>query len=299
MRKTTTDLVCFGELIWDLLPEGKLAGGAPFNIVNRATSLGLKSELIGSLGSDELGDEFYSLINEIGISTKYIQRHTSLPTSVVRVTFGQDGEPQYEIVHPVAWDDIKIDQSIINLVQSARSFVYSSLALRDERSRASLFQLLPYAKLKICDVNLRAGQYDKHTILRMIEQADILRMNEDELDMISKWSDLKGYDRKEQMSALSEKYNFQFVIATLGGEGAVCFHKGKWYVQPVFKVKVKDTVGAGDAFLASFIYQYLGQKTIPESLKFACAVGAITASKPGGTPVITTAEIQGLLDSSN
>lgn len=297
MADYKVDLVCFGELLWDNLPSGKVAGGAPFNIVNRATALGLKAEVITSVGSDPLGEELTELVASKGNSTKYIQKHPSLQTSVVNIEVGENGEPHYDIVYPVAWDDIKIDESVVSLVKGASSFVYSSLGLRDERSREALFQLLDAAQLKICDINLRDGHYTKETILRMIEKADILRANETELAMISSWLGLDHLDRKEQMQLLTERYNYKMVITTLGGEGAVCFKDGQWHVQPVFKVEVKDTVGAGDAFLASFIYSYLHQQPIANCMKFACAVGSITASKDGGTPSITPNEIEAMINS--
>ena len=290
------DLVCFGELLWDNLPTGKVAGGAPFNIVNRATALGLTAEVITSVGSDPLGQELVELVSTKGNSTKYIQQHDTLQTSVVNIEVRANGEPQYDIIYPVAWDDVKIDKSVLTLVRNASAFVYSSLGLRDERSREALFQLLESAQLKICDINLRDGHFTKETILRMIEKADILRANESELAMISSWLGLDHLNRKEQMQSLTKRYNYKMVITTLGGEGAVCFKDGQFHVQPVFKVEVKDTVGAGDAFLASFIYSYLCKMPITECMKFACAVGSLTASKHGGTPSISKSEIDTMLN---
>ena len=296
MSDSKVDLVCFGELLWDNLPSGKVAGGAPFNIVNRATALGLKAEVITSVGTDPLGTELTELVASKGNSTKYIQQHPLLQTSVVNIEVGDNGEPHYDIVYPVAWDDVRIDESVLSLVKSASAFVYSSLGLRDERSREALFQLLNTAQLKICDINLRDGHFTKETILRMIEKADILRANESELTMISAWLGLDQLSRKEQMQSLTERYNYNMVITTLGGEGAVCFKDDHWYMQPVFKVEVKDTVGAGDAFLASFIYKYLLEEPINQCMKFACAVGSLTASKDGGTPSITPSEIEAMIN---
>lgn len=289
-------MVCFGELLWDMLPSGKVAGGAPFNIVNRATSLGVKSYVISSVGQDELGAELLGLVKAKGNSTEYIQKHPLLPTSSVKVSVGSGGEPHYDIIYPVAWDDIVIEDGIIELVKHSKSFVYSSLGIRDERARKTLFNLLSHAQLKICDINLRDGHFEQVTIMKMVEHADVLRMNEAELAMVSKWTGLDQLDRREQMQALSDHYNFELVIATLGGEGAVCYSNGTWYVQPVFKVNVKDTVGAGDAFLASFISQYLKGQDIDYCLKFGCAIGGITASKHGGTPNISPKEIEEMLN---
>ena len=298
MADERIDLVCFGELLWDLLPGGRVAGGAPFNIVNRASALGLNAYVISSVGNDELGEEITDVVRDLGNNTTYVQTHPNLPTSTVNVLVGPGGEPQYEIVHPVAWDDIIIDDGVIDLVRQTRAFVYSSLALRDERSRTSLFSLLPHSSLKICDVNLREGHYSDTTILDMITAADILKMNESELSMISKWMDMERLDREEQILNLHETYNYEAVIITLGSEGALAYAQGKWARQPVFDVNVRDTVGSGDAFLAAFITRYLHEDKLADCLRFACAVGALTAANSGGTPIITDEEIQQLLANS-
>ena len=292
------DLVCFGELLWDMLPSGKVAGGAPFNIVNRATALGTRSAVVSSIGKDALGDELLALVQQKGNDISFIQRHPDLPTSRVLIEVGSEGEPQYNIVYPVAWDDIRVNADLIDLVKGSKAFVYSSLGLRDKRSRDVLFDLLPLATQNICDINLREGHYEKDTIMRMIQEADILRTNEHELHMISSWLGLGGVSRKRQLESLVARFGYKMAIATLGGEGAVCFAAGQWYSQPVYKIKVADTVGAGDGFLAAFIYKYLdGLDDIAAILRYACAVGALTASKNGGTPDITAQEIEAMLSS--
>ena len=292
------DIVCFGELLWDIFPDRKVAGGAPFNIVNRATALGLKATVISSVGKDELGSELIKTVESKGNNTSYIQHHPSLSTGVVQVKLSDSGEPEYDIVHPVAWDDIKVDQKVIDLVKNSQAFVYSSLGIRDERARQSLFQLLQFAPWKICDVNLREGHYEKDHVMSMLDHADVLRMNEHELDQVLQWSSISGSEREQNISELFKKSNFQKLIVTLGGEGAISYDGDKFCYQPVFKVLVADTVGSGDAFLASYIYQALKGESDQSCLEFACAVGALTASKTGGTPQIEHAEIEALIKSA-
>jgi len=289
------DLICFGELLWDIFPNGKVIGGAPYNITNRATALGLKTSVITSIGNDELGDEILNLIKKNNVDTSFIQTHETLPTSEVRIKVGQGGEPTYDIIRPVAWDDVHINDEIISAVKASQSFVYSSLGLRDHRSCDALFSLLPYAQFKICDINLRDGHYKKETILRMLRHADVLRTNEHELEVISSWLGLQGLDRKEQMKKISTHYDYKFVLSSLGEHGAVCLQGDNFYTQPVYKVDVVDTVGAGDAFLASFIYSYLHGRDLPACLRMGCVVGALTASKKGGTPKITNEELDEML----
>lgn len=280
-----------------MLPNGKVAGGAPFNITNRASHLGLNAGVITSIGKDDLGDELLALVQSKKNNIDLIQRHPTLPTSTVQISIGNHGEPTYNIVHPVAWDDILLSEEIHTAVANARAFIYSSLGIRDARSRNVLFELLEKAQTKICDINLREGHFSKETILRMLDHADILRMNEDELKMASDWLGFSGISQKEQLVALQERYNYEVVIATLGSKGALCYHKGVFYDQPVYKVNVQDTVGAGDAFLAGFVTQYLADNSIVECLKFGCATGALTASKAGGTPDIHTEDVYSMMAS--
>ena len=294
----SSDLVCFGEILWDILPSGKVLGGAPFNIVNRAHALGLKSYVISSVGEDELGSEILKLVEARGLATSFIQRHSNLPTGVVNIDVGEGGEPEYDILYPVAWDDIHFVETLKSCVEQSRAFVYSSLGLRDQRARDSLFQLLDYASLKICDINLRKGHYEEATIQKMVEKADILKANEHELAMVAEWNQLNHLELKEQIAALSQMYSFQCVLVTLGSKGAIAYKESEWFQQPVFPVTISDTVGAGDAFLASFIHQYLYGNDLQQCLKFACAVGALTASKAGGTPSIKRSEIEVLMQTS-
>ncbi len=290
------DIVCYGELLWDMLPNGKVVGGAPFNISNRAQSLGTSSVVLTSVGDDELGKELVASVSEKGNSTDYIQVHPALATSTVDVVVSNGGEPTYTINYPVAWDDIRLSEYLIEAVGHAKMFVYSSLGLRDKRSRQVLFELLKYAKIKVCDINLREGHYDKSTIIKMLEEADILRMNEFELKMAAQWLGIKYESFKEGVIKISDHFGYQGVVATLGGEGAMSYTDKIFYHQDVFNVSVVDTVGAGDAFLATYLSELIKGTQEADALRKACAVGALTASKPGGTPEISSAEIELLLN---
>lgn len=291
----TYDIVCFGELLWDLLPTGKVAGGAPCNIINRVNALGGKGIAISSLGTDALGDELLELVKQNSNPVQFIQRHLTLPTSTVQIEVGSDGEPHYNILAPVAWDDIHASPEIVEAVKASRIFLYSSLALRDSRSRAALFGLLPHASMRICDLNLREGHYSNSTILQMLEMAHILRTNEHELAIVSGLLGLNSLEIAGQLRELADTYAYSAVIATLGPRGAIAYSNGQIVKQPVFPVKVVDTVGSGDSFLAGFSHSYLQGKNLRECLRFACAIGALTASKAGGTPSITQNEIDAIL----
>ena len=292
---TVVDLVCFGELLWDVLPEDMIAGGAPFNLVNRATALGLNARVISSIGRDIMGDKLLQQVGQKGNNIDFIQRHPSLPTGIVNINIGLRGEPNYDIVRPVAWDDIILNDALIDLVKSSRSFVYSSLGLRSNKSQNTWFALVPYAKLKICDINLRKGHYSLSTILDMMGQADILRMNEDELTVICNWLDFENHDLESTLIKIQKKYGYDTIIITFGSKGVTSLRNGLLTHFHGYEVMVKDTVGSGDAFLAAYIHHRLKNYDEKGCLKFACAVGALNASKDGGTPEIGLDEIDKLL----
>ncbi len=291
----SVDLVCFGELLWDMLPSQKVAGGAPFNIVNRSNALATSAAVISSVGNDHLGTELLELVQRTGNPITAIQVHQVLPTSVVNILVGEGGEPHYDIVKPVAWDDIRLIPEAIDLVKGSKAFVYSSLGLRSAASREVLFALLDHASLAICDINLRDGHYERSTIERMLDAAHILRMNEAELSMIATWNGSIDQSVRQQIILLHELYNYDTIIVTLGSKGAISYRNGTFVEQDVFKVLVKDTVGSGDAFLAAYISKRLNSYHESDSLRFACAIGALTASKHGGTPIILDQEVAQLL----
>jgi fructokinase len=133
--------------------------------------------------------------------------------------------------------------------------------------------------------------------MAMLDHADVLRMNESELLQVLEWSGVDQGELKHNVATLQDQYRFEKIIVTLGSEGAISYNGDEFCYQPVFKVEVADTVGSGDAFLASYIYQALRGKSDKSCLEFACAVGALTASKMGGTPQIEYAEIEALIKS--
>ena len=293
MSKPT--IICFGEVLWDLLPSGKIAGGAPMNVAYHANQLGLRSLMVSRVGNDDLGQQLLDFLDEKGVATHFVQEDSTHPTGVVNVRLDANGSPRYEIVQSAAWDFIEPDEKVSALVGVADAFVFGSLACRNERSRASLFDLLETAKLRVLDVNLRAPFYDKNLLADLLIKADIVKMNDEELALISGYfSNSKGMEA--QMNFLTEQFRLETLIVTKGPHGAVCLDADGLHEQPGFKVKVKDTIGSGDAFLAAFLSMNLDGASIPESLRYACAIGALVATKQGGTPVIDEDELDEIYD---
>lgn len=278
-------IVCFGEVLWDMLPTGKVAGGAPMNVAHHAQQLGLPSTMISSVGQDELGDELIQFLKEKGIPTDWIQRSDKYPTSEVQVHLDEKGSASYEIVEGVAWDDIQLEESMLAKVKAASAIVFGSLATRMATTRETLWILLEAASLRVFDINLRAPFYNPAAIEALLKQADIVKTNDEELDLLADWYG-QARDLDHMTKFILDQFGLQKVIVTRGGEGAMCRDEQGLHSHSGFPVTVKDTVGSGDSFLAAFLSQMFQGRSSPECLAFACGVGALVATKSGGTPMV-------------
>ncbi len=289
-KSKTVEVVCFGELLWDVLPDHALPGGAPMNVAYHLNKLGRNATLISRVGDDEKGRELVSILQGHGLDTGFIQLDKEHVTGIVPAAPNEFGEMQYEIVKPVAWDFIARKEANIKLVQEAGYFVFGSLAARSRRSKTSLLQLLENANKKVLDINLRPPHFNKRIITELLEKADIIKMNQAELELITGWfASFKSLE--DRMEVVQERFNISTLIVTLGADGALLLKEGHLYSHPGFKVQVADTIGSGDCFLAAFISQMLAQKPPVETLEFASGVGAFITSKKGGCPAYKLSDI--------
>ncbi len=284
-------IICFGEVLWDMLPSGKVAGGAPMNVAHHARQLGAQSTMISSVGQDSLGDDLIDFLGEKKIGIALVQRSETLPTSVVKVHLDEKGSASYEIVEGVAWDDIQITEPMKTAVQQADILVFGSLVTRGERSKACLEELLQRARLRVFDVNLREPFFSSASISALLEQADIVKTNDDELELLAEWFD-QSPDMPSMTQYLIDRFGLQKVIVTRGSKGAACRDQAGWHEHPGYPVTVKDTVGSGDSFLAGFLTSMLFGKSTLDCLDFGCAVGALVATHSGGTPEISPERVE-------
>jgi len=289
-EKKSPSIISYGEMLWDLLPTGKSAGGAPMNVTYHAQNLGLNAQLISKVGNDTLGIELIDFLGKKGIKTHFVSRDDIYNTGTVEVALDDNGSPTYQITEPVAWDYIGSDDTMLEAVSKADALVYGSLASRSSRSSSTLFELIEKASTKVFDVNLRAPFYSKDLLLRLLKKADLVKMNIEELDIISDWfTDVDG--DMERGQAVLTACNLDLLIVTKGADGAIAITPDKVFSVHGVAVKVQDTIGSGDSFLAGFLSQYLFGKSINDALVFASIIGALIATKKGGTPVISRAEI--------
>ena len=290
-------IICFGEVLWDVLPSGKKLGGAPLNVSLRIQSLGNRALMISSIGKDPLGEEIAGAVKAHGGSLDHIQVTAKYPTSEVLVKLDTDGTASYEIKMPCAWDHIELLERDIEAVKASDALVYGSLVTRSSRSRETLYALLEHARYKVFDVNLRPPHYKSEEIIRLIESADFVKFNEEELLEICGHLEFRDPSIEACIRFVSGRTGTDQICVTRGKDGAILFYGNAFYYNPGYPVKVADTVGAGDSFLASIISQLLHGRKPQEAIDFACAVGSIVASRSGANPGVTTREIQNMIKS--
>ena len=292
------NIVCFGEVLWDMLPTGTVPGGAPMNVAIRAQSFGLNAAIISRIGNDELGQNLKKYLKERGVETTLLQTDEKISTGKVNVTLDSNGVASYEIKYPSAWDKIELTESVIEKVKNADAFVFGSLSCRDEISRKTLLSLLNYAKFKIFDVNLRPAFFDISLIEKLMRSSDLVKMNDEELVILAKNFGSNSNKITENIQFLSEKLQLNSICITKGEKGAVLFANKNFYSNKGIKVDVADTVGAGDSFLAALIFKLLSNTNHQETLNFACAVGSVVATKTGANPEIKGDEINKMIQQS-
>ncbi|MDZ7692470.1 MAG: carbohydrate kinase [Balneolaceae bacterium] len=291
-------ILCIGEILWDSLPSGLYLGGAPLNVCYHLNQLGIKASIASKVGEDRLGKEAISRINAKGISTDLIQKDGAHETGFVCVDISNDGDPKYRIVESVAWDFIRLNNPLTNATEDCWGLVFGTLAQRNEASRETIQQLWKLDMLKILDMNLRRPYVDKDIIYDSLEVADIIKMNEEELNQLKDWYDLSG-GMKKTVEHVAEKFNCSLVCITQGANGAMIYRDDIWTEHNGFPKKAKDVVGAGDAFLAALIFGIKNGKVGNELLAYANATGALVAQKDGATPSYSMEDILSQMEESS
>lgn len=290
------NIVCFGEVLWDVFPTHKKIGGAPLNVALRLASFNNNVTMISAIGNDESGNVLVDYLIEKRLNTSCIQVFDNYETGKVKVILNDKGSASYDIKYPSAWDKITVTSPSIDAVKTADAFVFGSLVTRDETSRNTLYKLIEFAKYSIFDLNLRPPHYSMEVLQYLMEKANLIKFNDDELYEAS-WNLGSKYNGIEQnLNYIAEKTNTKHICVTKGQHGAVLFYNGKLYYNSGYQIKVKDTVGAGDSFLASLISQLLNNVDPQDAINFACAVGALVAQEEGANPNISASQIDAFIN---
>lgn len=277
-------VVCFGEILWDNLPNGKRPGGAPMNVAYHLHKLGLNSHLISSIGNDEPGKELLDFLNRIGVGSNWVQIDDNHETSQVLASINEENEVSYDIVAPVAWDYIKWEEKMQELIKTSDAFVFGSLGSRNEASRATLFKMLDHARYKVFDVNLRAPHYSPKFVSDLLKRADMVKINSAELGMIAEWNGISYSKELDCIESIFSKFGMNEILITKGPHGATYYNKNLTYEYPAYRISVADTIGSGDSFLAAFLAMKLAGEPLEVALDYAVAMGAFITAQSGACP---------------
>jgi len=293
----TPTVVCFGEILWDILPTGKQPGGAPFNVAVHLHQLGLPVRFVSRVGHDELGAELLDFVRSKHLSADLLQTSPTHLTGVVKANVDNAHEVSYKIVQPVAWDYIQHTPETAAAVAAADAFVFGSLVARQAGSRETLYQLLEHARFKVFDVNVRPPHYSREVIEHLMGQANMVKLNEHELAEVMGWLG-ETTAIEAALPWLATRFDLQTVCVTLGADGALLWTNGQLYRAPGVPVQVQDTIGSGDSFLAALLKGLLIGEEPGAALRFACATGAYVATHRGATPVLAEADVRALMQGS-
>lgn len=291
-------VIGLGEALFDCLPTGRKLGGAPANFAYHVSQFGFQSYAISAIGNDELGQEIIDTFEQVGLH--YCLPKVDYPTGTVQVTLDEKGIPQYEICLGVAWDNIPLTDELLAIAKDAKAVCFGSLAQRAEVSRATIqamLEAMPKETLKVFDINLRQSWYSREVIEKSLEYSNILKINDEELDIVVPMllsveidpENLIATNEEKTLCVcreLIERYELDMIILTCGTNGSYVINKEICNFIATPKVEVADTVGAGDSFTATFIAKLLAGATIQEAHEMAVKVSAYVCTQSGAMPIL-------------
>jgi fructokinase len=295
-------IISIGELLWDLLPDKTILGGAPANLAFRLNELGEESYLVSRIGSDELGREALRLLRSMGLSTSLIQQDDDLPTGYVNVSFDAFKNPDYIITPGVAYDRIQLTNELKSLAGQCHCISFGTLAQRTEvsgKTISGLIEAAPFA-IKFLDINLRKDCYSIESISKSLKYADVLKANHHEAYQINNIFNLHARDIPGICKEISKQFIINTILVTLEETGVFLYdiNEGEHYI-PGYKIALEDPLGAGDAFSAGFIHSLLSGKTLKEASEAGNLHGASVATKKGATERITREELDNIAMDNN
>lgn len=282
-------VVGLGEILWDMLPDGKQLGGAPANFAYHAGQLlGMDNVLaVSAVGEDALANETIDALRLHKLET--VLPRVPFPTGTVQVTLSEDGIPSYEIKENVAWDNIPFNEEVMQVAERCRAVCFGSLAQRSSVSRATILAFLdatPDDCLRVFDINLRQHFFKKEIIEENLRRCNILKINDEELEVVRKMlcPSLGEASVEHFCQHLLSTYQLTMLILTCGTHGSYVFTPDEVSFLETPEVEVADTVGAGDSFTAAFVASILQGKTLAECHQTAVRVSAYVCTQHGAMP---------------
>lgn len=282
-------VVGMGEALWDVLPEGRKLGGAPANFAYHVSQFGLESRIVSAVGPDMLGEELLSDLCDKGLDCMI--ETVPYPTGIVQVGLDSYGVPCYDIKEGVAWDNIPFTSELESLAMNTKAVCFGSLAQRSPVSRETINRFLDTmpegeGRFRIFDINLRQDFYSKDIVLNSMQKSNILKINDEELETVSRMFELPDGTQQSRAKALLSMFGFKALILTCGTTGSHVFTADKYSYLETPEVDVVDTVGAGDSFTAAFVSGLLKGLDIRQAHRLAVGTSAFVCTQKGAMPVL-------------
>ena len=278
-------VIGMGEALWDVLPEGRKIGGAPANFAFHAGQAGMDARVVSAVGRDALGDETLLTLQQKGLNTDAVAR-VDFPTGMVQVTLSEGGIPQYDICEGVAWDNIPFTPALDELARNTQAVCWGSLAQRSEVSRNCIYRFLDampseQGRLKVFDINLRQHFYSIDVIEASCQRANVLKINEEELVILSELLRLGTPQVEQQCRLLMERFSLDMLVLTCGSNGSYIFTPVETSFRVTPLVQVADTVGAGDSFTATLVADLLKGAPVGVAHEHAVQLAAYVCTQQG------------------
>jgi fructokinase len=288
-------VVAIGEVLWDVFDDLKRLGGAPLNFAAHIARLGHPALLISGVGDDPLGKAALAEIKEIGLDASFVQTIRDRPTGTAQVVLKDEG-PSFRIERPAAYDAVNVPPAKLSAIAatSPQWLYYGTLFAYQEESRnkvKALASALPGAS-KFYDVNLRPGCYSREIVCELLALADVVKLNETEMESVAGFAELPQGSIEQFCSAGATRFGWSAAAVTLGASGCAVWHAGEYAEAPGYLVNVADTVGAGDAFSAAMVHGLSREWSARAVADFANQLGSLIASRPGGIPAWTVSELR-------
>ena len=282
-------IVGLGELLWDLFPTGRQLGGAPANFAYSSHLLGDNGTVVSRVGADELGNDIRESLATFGLSDDFVQTDDEHPTGTVKVKLDKAGQPDFTITYPSAWDFLEWSAPLQHLATAADAVSFGSLAQRSPKSKQTIAAFLDALRpeaAKVFDVNLRQSFYSAEVLRESISRATIVKLNQDEVPKVATLLELPAKDLRGFGREILERFNVSLICITRGEKGSLLMSATEEHDHPGYRVKVRDAVGAGDAFTAGLVNQVLHGVPLAEANDFANRMGAWVASNSGAMPPV-------------
>lgn len=301
-------IVCFGELLIDFvaLESGvtvgeasgflKKPGGAPANVAVAVKKLGHTSAFLTQLGDDPFGHHLADVLASEGVDVSGVRFTAQARTALAFVSLGPGGERDFMFYrHPSADMLMRPEDVAYHVIDDKRIFHFGSITMIDEPARSATLAAVEYAqkrgKIISYDPNLRlplwqSAEAARSGMLSGLNYATVVKVSDDELEFLTGGHDVTPLWRDAT----------RIIIVTQGPQGATVYTRdGRSHHAPGFKVESVDTTGAGDGFVAGLLVKVLEYEDayaqhMPEIVRFANAVGAITTTQKGAIPSLPTRE---------